>query len=197
MIELIKILTCDDMGMTLSNLSGLGLHSTCKNKTIDDDEDDDESDDDMDSNADQNGSFEDYDNEQESHDIKVSDESKPGTSKSLHDQIEPEEPIRKKAKQEIVIEEKKNSINDQQSTSTCYVEVRRWKQGFYTLVTDDDHELQLNALDVNLFFNINDWNENCGGSVSYIARDEDDEVIFNLNSICIFNSNCIFSAFNC
>lgn len=29
-IELIKILTCDFMGVTLSNLSGLGLHPTCK-----------------------------------------------------------------------------------------------------------------------------------------------------------------------
>jgi len=165
-LEMIKILTCEFMSITLSNLSGLGLHETCKGKTIDDDSDDSDEDD-LSSNE-------------------SKEEIKPGTSKSLGNQdksktskrksfdeeeeSDSDEPVNKKIKQDVIDETLK-------STPTCYVEVRRWKQGFYTLVTDDDHELQINALDVNLFFNASKWDESYGGNISYIARDEDDELL--------------------
>jgi hypothetical protein len=183
--EVIKVLTCDFMGVTLSNLSGLGLHPTCKKK-IDDDDDDDEDDEDDDEDCDPNDDEDDDDdgslNDDNSNDDviqKVSDDSKPGTSKSLHvdnKNEESDEPVKKKTKNEASNET--DEVDEtEKSISTCHVEVRRWKTGHYTLVTDDDHELQLSALDANLFFNINDdWNEDCGGNVSYIARDEDDEV---------------------
>ena len=164
-LEMIKILTCEFMGVTLSNLSGLGLHESCKGKTIDDS---DSEDDDLSSNEEE--------------------EIKPGTSKSLsvdksktgkifdnkeeeEDESESDEPITKKIKQDLIDDE------SLKSTPTCYVEVRRWKQGSYTLITDDDHELQINALDVNLFFNTSKWDESYGGNISYIARDEDDELL--------------------
>lgn len=58
-----------------------------------------------------------------------------------------------------------------------HCEVRRWKQGNYTLVTDDNKELKTKALDLMVFFNCGNWSPECGGNVSYIARNEDDEVM--------------------
>ena len=58
----------------------------------------------------------------------------------------------------------------------CYLEVRRWKQGAYTLVNDDDDEIKARALDLMVFFKCKLWSLECGGNVSYIARDEDNEV---------------------
>ena len=57
-----------------------------------------------------------------------------------------------------------------------HCEVRRWKQGDYTLVTDDDKENKQRALDLMVFFGCDEWCVECGGNVSYIARDEDNEV---------------------
>ena len=58
----------------------------------------------------------------------------------------------------------------------CYCEVRRWKQGSYTLITDDDSQIKTKALDLMVFFKSKSWSLECGGNVSYIARDEDNEV---------------------
>jgi len=62
------------------------------------------------------------------------------------------------------------------STPKCNLEVRRWKQGAYTLVNDDDEEIKARALDLMVFFKCKLWSLECGGNVSYIARDEDSEV---------------------
>lgn len=60
----------------------------------------------------------------------------------------------------------------------CYFEVRKWKQGAYTLITDDDSEIKTKALDLMVFFKCKLWNLDCGGNISYIARDEDNEVSY-------------------
>ena len=70
------------------------------------------------------------------------------------------------------------------STPKCYLEVRRWKQGAYTLVNDDDEEIKARALDLMVFFKCKLWSLECGGNVSYLARDEDNEVCIFLLIIC-------------
>lgn len=119
------------MAITLSNLTGLVLHPSCKTEKKD----------------------------------KETQESQPCTSSSLQENNDTNdsEPSNKRFK-----------LNDE---STCYCEIRRWKQGAYTLITDDDTDMQLKALDAMLFFNSEGLKKSFGGNVSYIARDEDDEVI--------------------
>ena len=56
------------------------------------------------------------------------------------------------------------------------LEVRRWKQGSYTLINDNDEEIKSKALDLMVFFGSKSWSIESGGNISYIARDEDNEV---------------------
>merc|ERR1719234_1155974 len=53
----------------------------------------------------------------------------------------------------------------------------RCKGGCYTLIRDVDLEQAEYALDLRQFFNCQGWNESMGGQSSYIARDEDEELL--------------------
>ncbi|XP_023218825.1 prolyl 3-hydroxylase OGFOD1-like [Centruroides sculpturatus] len=69
---------------------------------------------------------------------------------------------------------------DKKVTSKCCYEIRQWKHGFYTLIHDDDKENVGYALDSLLCFNCNNWKMDYGGFTSYIAKNEDEELL----SIC-------------
>jgi len=55
--------------------------------------------------------------------------------------------------------------------------VRKWEQGNYTLICDDDVGQAEFALDARLCFNLDNWNEDMGGQTVYIARNEDDVLV--------------------
>ena len=59
----------------------------------------------------------------------------------------------------------------------CKIEIRRWRQGSYTLLSDDQSNNDKYFLDGRLFFNCQDWNIEQGGFTSYIAKDEDEELL--------------------
>jgi prolyl 3-hydroxylase /prolyl 3,4-dihydroxylase len=63
------------------------------------------------------------------------------------------------------------------SDPKCRSEIRRWRQGNYTLIHDNDPGQSEFALDARLFFNCKDWSPECGGFSSYVARDEDEELL--------------------
>ena len=68
---------------------------------------------------------------------------------------------------------------EKREMSKCQFEIRRWRPGSYTLITDDDGEIKTKALDLMVFFSdksSSKWSLECGGHVSYIARNEDTEV---------------------
>ena len=58
----------------------------------------------------------------------------------------------------------------------CHHEIRRWRQGGYTLIRDDDNTAEF-ALDARLFFGVSDYNLEQGGFSSYVAKDEDEELL--------------------
>jgi len=59
----------------------------------------------------------------------------------------------------------------------CKIEVRRWRQGSYTLLSDAKANNDKYFVDGRLFFNCQDWNIEQGGFTSYIAKDEDEELL--------------------
>ena len=63
------------------------------------------------------------------------------------------------------------------SVPKCQAEIRRWKQGCYTLLNDAKSNNDKFFLDGRLFFNCQDWNLEYGGFTSYIAKDEDEELL--------------------
>eukprot|EP00794_Sanderia_malayensis_P007942 gene7942-8797_t len=64
-----------------------------------------------------------------------------------------------------------------QSNPGCYSEIRHWSHGFYTLVHDTDPHLVDFALDAILFFRCDEWDSSAGGFTSYIASEEDEELL--------------------
>ncbi|XP_042214190.1 prolyl 3-hydroxylase OGFOD1-like [Homarus americanus] len=57
------------------------------------------------------------------------------------------------------------------------IDIRQWRHGCYTLLRDDNLEDRC-SLDANLFVNISDkWSQEYGGFISYIAKDEDTELL--------------------
>ncbi|XP_061181742.1 prolyl 3-hydroxylase OGFOD1-like [Saccostrea echinata] len=65
-------------------------------------------------------------------------------------------------------------------TPCCHCEVRKWQHGSYTLVHDTDTETKLCALDAVLYIGCEDWQPEYGGTTSYIAKGEDEELL----SVC-------------
>lgn len=59
----------------------------------------------------------------------------------------------------------------------CRGEVRHWRHGDYILIRDTDVENTEFALDLLLFVGYKDWQVDCGGYTSYIAKDEDEELL--------------------
>ncbi|XP_068115951.1 prolyl 3-hydroxylase OGFOD1 [Hyperolius riggenbachi] len=59
----------------------------------------------------------------------------------------------------------------------CYGELRHWEHGHYTLIHDHDPERQEFALDLMWFCGCEDWDTDYGGFTSYIAKEEDEELL--------------------
>jgi hypothetical protein len=204
------------MGLSLSNMTGLALHSSvpkCPETNIEENEDDDyiddeDGDEDDEVEKEEDNDFEDDfsdedDDDDEGDDLKENIKRKTcdtdeeikelenasntmpctsGASSSslLSSKVQTENLYKKlKTSNDVKTNDKVNredDIESKLSTPKCYLEVRRWKQGAYTLVNDDDEEIKARALDLMVFFKCKMWSLECGGNVSYIARDEDNEV---------------------
>jgi hypothetical protein len=234
--ELIQVLTCDHMGLCLSNMTGLGLHSSIVKEMSDSDEDEEylDSEEEGDSNVEEEesneASEEDSESALEDSESGESEKSSKDTAESDHDvirkrardlsdgsdDVSPKPTISQNCndsaskrskpsiKDEDLFKENSNRVSSSslasdflsvapgtsaaanavensfqnQSKPKCYLEIRKWKPGCYTLITDDNNELKTKALDLMLYFKCKFWSLECGGNVSYIARDEDNEVIF-------------------
>uniref|UniRef100_A0A8C5PS26 Prolyl 3-hydroxylase OGFOD1 n=1 Tax=Leptobrachium leishanense TaxID=445787 RepID=A0A8C5PS26_9ANUR len=59
----------------------------------------------------------------------------------------------------------------------CNGELRQWTCGQYTLIHDHDPDRHEFALDLLLFCGCDDWKEEYGGFTSYIAKEEDEELL--------------------
>ncbi|XP_078067238.1 prolyl 3-hydroxylase OGFOD1 [Mustelus asterias] len=63
------------------------------------------------------------------------------------------------------------------SVPVCRGELRHWRNGFYTLIHDTNVENSEFALDLLLCCGCEDWNDEFGGITSYIAKEEDEELL--------------------
>lgn len=175
-------------------MTGLALHPTVpKTKPDDNDSDDYSENDDDDEDDDQSEEMENgVENEFSDSDSEISpdlsnitsnkrklseneenDGSKPCCSHSLNKKIKNDENLDKiEEKSELV----QNENEKEYGNPKFHCEIRRWKPGTYTLITDDNDEIKKEALDLMIYFGCQNWNISCGGNVSYIARDEDTEV---------------------
>jgi len=80
-------------------------------------------------------------------------------------------------------EDKKNSKD---INPCCRLQLSRWKAGSYTLLSDEDADSCEYALDVWFFLSADHWQLDHGGQISYIARNEDEELL----TVCPSN-NCL------
>lgn len=71
----------------------------------------------------------------------------------------------------------RNSDDDDDDVQCCRYTLRKWTHGNYTLAHDDDRDMEGCALDVTLYLNCLDWKQEYGGFTTYIARDEDEELL--------------------
>lgn len=187
--ELLKVLTSDFMGLTLSNMTGLALHPTVPKTKSDETDSDDYSEDDdeeeQSEDAEQEGEFSDSEteilselnsnspNKRKMSECEENDGSKPCCSSSLNKKIKNDENLNENEE----ISEMEKLDEKEYGNPKYHCEVRRWKPGSYTLITDDDDEIKKEALDLMVYFGCQNWSLDCGGNVSYIARDEDTEVV--------------------
>ena len=180
--ELIQVLTSDFMGLSLSNMTGLALHASVVKSPDNDDEDDeedeeeDDDDDDEESYEDENFTESDEDSEIKNKDEAVDEEStkrknnseikntkklkneeesesKPGTSASK------EQSSDIYYKTESATHSRLGEALDSAREPKCYFEIRRWKQGHYTLITDDDNQIKTKALDLMVFIDNRQFKE--------------------------------------
>ncbi|XP_071381307.1 prolyl 3-hydroxylase OGFOD1 isoform X1 [Centroberyx affinis] len=63
------------------------------------------------------------------------------------------------------------------STPECFGELRRWSHGDYTLLHDGEAARAEYALDLILPFGCSDWQSEFGGFTSYVANEEDEELL--------------------
>uniref|UniRef100_A0A8C8FJR3 Prolyl 4-hydroxylase alpha subunit domain-containing protein n=1 Tax=Oncorhynchus tshawytscha TaxID=74940 RepID=A0A8C8FJR3_ONCTS len=70
-----------------------------------------------------------------------------------------------------------NKNNKGPSTPVCVGELRRWAHGDYTLLHDGDASKAEYALDLLLPLSCPDWQTEFGGFTSYIANEEDEELL--------------------
>ncbi|XP_023320742.1 prolyl 3-hydroxylase OGFOD1 [Eurytemora carolleeae] len=74
-------------------------------------------------------------------------------------------------------EEKTGDGLEQEISPKWKGKIRKWSQGNYTLVRDDDLGQAEYALDARLCFNLASWDPQIGGQTIYIARGEDEELV--------------------
>ncbi|XP_018410919.1 PREDICTED: prolyl 3-hydroxylase OGFOD1 isoform X2 [Nanorana parkeri] len=67
--------------------------------------------------------------------------------------------------------------SDHTRIPVCSGELRHWEHGHYTMIYDDDPERQAFALDLLWFCGCEDWESEYGGFTSYIAKEEDEELL--------------------
>ncbi|XP_072727970.1 prolyl 3-hydroxylase OGFOD1 [Ciconia boyciana] len=74
-----------------------------------------------------------------------------------------------------ILEAQDSEMQNGSGTPVCAGELRRWTHGHYTLV----HDTQATefALDLLFFCGCEDWDPECGGFTSYIAKGEDEELL--------------------
>ncbi|KAE8608210.1 hypothetical protein XENTR_v10011431 [Xenopus tropicalis] len=60
---------------------------------------------------------------------------------------------------------------------SCSGELRHWQHSYYTMIHDLDPERHEFALDLLLFCGCDDWEAEYGGFTSYIAKEEDEELL--------------------
>ncbi|KAH9523774.1 Prolyl 3-hydroxylase ogfod1 [Bulinus truncatus] len=71
-----------------------------------------------------------------------------------------------------------SNSNTSTSGSRCKSEVCRWQHGCYTLVYDTDPDMEDYALDTMMYIGCKkEWDSDCGGYTSYIAKGEDEELL--------------------
>ncbi|KAJ7986157.1 hypothetical protein DPEC_G00347870 [Dallia pectoralis] len=70
-----------------------------------------------------------------------------------------------------------NTNNKVPSTPVCVGELRRWTHGGYTLLYDGDASRAEYALDLLLPLGCSDWQTEFGGFTSYVANEEDEELL--------------------
>ena len=163
--ECVQFLKSDAMFLFLSNLTGLKLHALAPC------DDDDEEDEDKEESGEDGEESSENDNGEK--DFQKEKSPVPSSSQDTDD----DETKRKKLKEK---EESKKSAKQKKKKPfdpRCLSEVRRWEHGSYTMVRDDDPEQAEFALDARLFFNCKDWSLEVGGYTSYVARDEDEELL--------------------
>uniref|UniRef100_A0A6Q2YU18 Prolyl 3-hydroxylase OGFOD1 n=1 Tax=Esox lucius TaxID=8010 RepID=A0A6Q2YU18_ESOLU len=73
--------------------------------------------------------------------------------------------------------EKLASKNTKGITPVCVGELRRWTHGGYTLLHDGDASRAEYALDLLLPLGCSDWQPDFGGFTSYVANEEDEELL--------------------
>lgn len=59
----------------------------------------------------------------------------------------------------------------------CTQAVRKWSHGTYTLAYDNDRRSEEWALEAVLYLNCKDWENDYGGFTTYIAKDEEEEIL--------------------
>uniref|UniRef100_A0A674CGI7 2-oxoglutarate and iron-dependent oxygenase domain containing 1 n=1 Tax=Salmo trutta TaxID=8032 RepID=A0A674CGI7_SALTR len=70
-----------------------------------------------------------------------------------------------------------NKNNKEPSTPVCVGQLRRWAHGDYTLLHDGDASRAEYALDLLLPLSCPDWQTEFGGFTSYVANEEDEELL--------------------
>lgn len=183
------------MGLTLSNMTGLALHPSVPLSN-----EEEESDEESDQDSEEESGEEYQDGEESDGEGSNGEESNGEEDENAEESSEEEEVAPKKIKltdgqkkgsepcssQSVINEEKESKVDEPSASeetskremSKCYLELRRWTRGHYTLIRDDDKLIKSRALDLMIHFKSGtDWNVDCGGSVSYLARDEDEELL--------------------
>ncbi|XP_063293375.1 prolyl 3-hydroxylase OGFOD1 [Pelobates fuscus] len=74
-------------------------------------------------------------------------------------------------------EQSRTEQRQSEKVPLCSGELRHWTHGHYTLIHDHDPERHEFALDLLLFCGCKDWKEEYGGFTSYIAKEEDEELL--------------------
>ncbi|KAJ3592864.1 hypothetical protein NHX12_005202 [Muraenolepis orangiensis] len=146
-----ELLCSEAFFLLLSNFTGLRLHFLCPNDDDDDDDDDNE-----------DGHEEDGENEEEEEEENNKESARDGeaTGSAM------ETPTAKKT-----------SKAKEPSTPEYTGELRRWTHGGYTLLHDGEAVRAEYALDLILPFGCSDWPSEFGGFTSYVANEEDEELL--------------------
>ncbi|KAM8947697.1 prolyl 3-hydroxylase OGFOD1 [Pelodytes ibericus] len=74
-------------------------------------------------------------------------------------------------------EQPKANQEESEKVPLCSGELRHWTHGHYTMIHDHEPERHEFALDLLLFCGSDDWKAEYGGFTSYIAKEEDEELL--------------------